>query len=69
MDLLLVALLQVTSYRFHDPVLTDRAFVTPPRRMVIAYLVGGLLAGAVVVLYSLPRPATGLLLICLGPPS
>ncbi len=52
-DLLLVALLQVTSYPFHDPVLTDRAFVTPPRRMVIAYVTAGLLGGLAIVLYSL----------------
>ncbi|MBW3660830.1 MAG: sodium:solute symporter, partial [Gemmatimonadetes bacterium] len=29
LDLLLVALLQVFSYPFHDPVLTDRAFIVP----------------------------------------
>src|SRR5262249_23647184 len=34
MDLLLVGLLQATSYPFHDPVLTDRAFVTPSRQML-----------------------------------
>jgi hypothetical protein len=52
-DLLLVALLQVTSYPFHDPVLTDRAFVTPPRRMLSAYLAAGALGGLAIVLYSL----------------
>jgi hypothetical protein len=52
-DLLLVALLQISSYPFHDPVLTDRAFVTPPRRMVIAYVTAGLLGGLAIVLYSL----------------
>ncbi|HET6921898.1 MAG TPA: hypothetical protein VFI16_02005, partial [Anaeromyxobacteraceae bacterium] len=51
-DLLLVALLQVTSYPFHDPVLTDRAFVTPKRRMLVAYLSAGLLGGLFIVLYS-----------------
>jgi hypothetical protein len=53
LDLLLVALLQVASYPFHDPVLTDRAFVTPPRRMLIAYLLAGLLGAGFIVLYSL----------------
>jgi hypothetical protein len=52
-DLLLVALLQITSYPFHDPVLTDRAFVTPRRRMVIAYVAAGALGGFAIVLYSL----------------
>lgn len=52
LDLFLVALLQVTSYPFHDPVLTDRAFVTPPRRMLVAYVSAGLLGGLFIVLYS-----------------
>ncbi|WP_224243482.1 SLC5/6 family protein [Hyalangium gracile] len=52
LDLLLVALLQVASYPFHDPVLTDRAFVTPPRRMLTAYLLAGLLGALFIVLYS-----------------
>jgi hypothetical protein len=51
-DLLLVGLLQSTSYPFHDPVLTDRAFVTPPRRMLPAYLGAGVLGAAAIVLYS-----------------
>lgn len=53
LDLLLVGLLQATSYPFHDPVLTDRAFVTPPRRMLPAYLGAGALGAAAIVLYSL----------------
>ena len=53
LDLLLVALLQTTSYPFHDPVLTDRAFVIEPRRMLKAYVVAGVLGGAAIVLYSL----------------
>lgn len=52
-DLLLVALLQVASYPFHDPVLTDRAFVTPPRRMLTAYALAGVLGALFIVLYSL----------------
>lgn len=52
-DLLLVGLLQVTSYPFHDPVLTDRAFVNPPRKMLLAFTVAGLLGAAFIVLYSL----------------
>jgi SSS family solute:Na+ symporter len=53
LDLLLVGLLQATSYPFHDPVLTDRAFVTPPRRMLPAYLAAGALGAVAIVLYSL----------------
>lgn len=52
LDLLLVALLQTTSYPFHDPVLTDRAFVTPPRKMVVAYALAGVMGGGLIVLYS-----------------
>jgi SSS family solute:Na+ symporter len=53
LDLLLVGVLQATSYPFHDPVLTDRAFVTPPRGMLGAYLGAGFLGAAAIVLYSL----------------
>jgi hypothetical protein len=53
LDLLLVGVLQATSYPFHDPVLTDRAFVTRPRSMVTSYLGAGLLGGVAIVLYSL----------------
>ena len=53
LDLLLVGVLQATSYPFHDPVLTDRAFVTAPRKMLTAYLGAGLLGAGAIVLYSL----------------
>ena len=53
LDLLLVGLLQVTSYPFHDPVLTDRAFVNPPRKMLAAFALAGVLGMAFIVLYSL----------------
>ncbi len=53
LDLLLVGLLQVTSYPFHDPVLTDRAFVNPPRKMLAAFTLAGFLGMAFIVLYSL----------------
>jgi solute:Na+ symporter, SSS family len=53
LDLLFVGLLQSTSYPFHDPVLTDRAFVNPPRKMLIAFTLAGLLGAAMIVLYGL----------------
>ena len=37
-DLLLVAALQVLSYPFHDPVLTDRGFITEEKRMLRAFV-------------------------------
>lgn len=43
LDLLLVAGLQVFSYPFQDPVLTDRAFLARERSMLTAFLVAGVL--------------------------
>ncbi|WP_018719144.1 sodium:solute symporter family transporter [Arhodomonas aquaeolei] len=43
LDLLLVAGLQVFSYPFHDPVLTDRGFLARERTMLRAFLVAGIL--------------------------
>lgn len=51
-DLLLVALLQVLSYPFHDPVLTDRGFITEEKTMLRAFVVSGLLGFACILLFS-----------------
>jgi Na+/proline symporter len=42
-DLVLVAALQVLSYPFHDPVLTDRGFITEEKTMLRAMIVSGAL--------------------------
>lgn len=52
-DLLLVALLQSFSYPFHDPVLTDRAFITRPLVMLKGYLIAGVIAAAFIALFGL----------------
>ena len=52
-DLLLVALLQVLSYPFHDPVLTDRGFVTREKTMLRAFIVAGVLGFVAIVAFSL----------------
>lgn len=52
-DLLLVGILQSFSYGFHDPVLTDRAFITDPRTMLKGYLASGVLAGGFIVVFGL----------------
>jgi Na+/proline symporter len=52
LDLLLVALLQVLSYPFHDPVLTDRGFITEEKTMLRAFVVSGLLGFACILLFS-----------------
>lgn len=49
----LLALVQITSYGFHDPVLTDRAFVTNPKRMLGAFCLAGLVGGTFIVLFGL----------------
>ncbi len=40
-----LALVQMFSYPFHDPVLTDRGFITEPKKMLKAFVVSGLLGG------------------------
>ncbi|MDA1001113.1 MAG: Na+/proline symporter [bacterium] len=47
-----LALVQVLSYPFHDPVMTDRAFITPPRVMLRAFILAGLISGGFIFLFS-----------------
>ena len=52
-DLLLVAALQILSYPFHDPVLTDRGFITEEKRMLKAFAWSGALGFLCVLAFSL----------------
>ena len=52
-DLLLVALLQIFSYPFHDPVLTDRGFITREKNMLRAMIVAGVLGFVCIFAFSL----------------
>jgi solute:Na+ symporter, SSS family len=52
-DLLLVAALQAFSYPLHDPVLTDRGFITAERAMLRAFLVSGILGFLGILAFSL----------------
>jgi Na+/proline symporter len=52
-DLVLVAALQVLSYPFHDPVLTDRGFITDEKTMLRAMIVAGILGFACIFAFSL----------------
>lgn len=52
-DLLLVALLQVLSYPFHDPVLTDRGFITEEKAMLRAFFAAGAAGFVCILLFSL----------------
>lgn len=47
-----LALVQVLSYPFHDPVMTDRGFITDPKVMVKGFALAGLVAGAFILLFS-----------------
>ncbi len=53
LDLLLVALLQVLSYPFHDPVLTDRGFITKEKNMLRAMIAAGVLGFICIFAFSL----------------
>jgi Na+/proline symporter len=52
-DLLLVAGLQIFSYPFHDPVLTDRAFITEEKTMRRAFVLAGVLGFLAILAFSL----------------
>ncbi|MDB5810666.1 MAG: sodium:solute symporter [Betaproteobacteria bacterium] len=52
-DLLLVALLQVLSYPFHDPVLTDRGFITEEKHMLRAFIIAGIAGFICIFAFSL----------------
>lgn len=47
-----LAFVQVLSYPFHDPVLTDRAFITSPKTMVRGFVLAGLISGGFILLFS-----------------
>ena len=47
-----LALVQVLSYPFHDPVLTDRGFITSPNVMLKGFMIAGLIAGGFIFLFG-----------------
>ncbi len=49
----LLALVQVFSYPFHDPVLTDRGFLNRPRQALQSFLLASVLSGGFIFLFSL----------------
>jgi len=51
-DLLLVALLQVFSYPFHDPVMTDRAFIAAPKVALKSFIAATFIGGICIILFS-----------------
>ncbi|WP_101773281.1 SLC5/6 family protein [Peptostreptococcus faecalis] len=52
LDLLLVTVIQIFSYPFHDPVLTDRGFISDEKVMLRAYIISGLLGFLSILLFS-----------------
>tara|TARA_B100001167_G_scaffold191147_1_gene161034 strand:+ start:9657 stop:10925 length:1269 start_codon:yes stop_codon:yes gene_type:complete len=52
LNLLFAAFLQSFSYPFHDPVLTDRAFLSSPKVTLKSFLLASVLGGACIVLFS-----------------
>lgn len=51
-DLLLVALVQCFSYPFHDPVLTDRGFISDTRTTLKAYIWAGIVGSLCILFFS-----------------
>ena len=49
----LLALVQVFSYPFHDPVLTDRGFLNQPKQALKSFLLASMLSGSFIFLFSL----------------
>ncbi len=49
-DLVLVASLQIFSYPFHDPVLTDRGFLQRPKAMLASFIIAG--AAGILIIFS-----------------
>ena len=52
-NLLLVAVLQSFSYPFHDPVLTDRGFLSDPRPTLTAFLAAAPIGFVCILLFSI----------------
>ena len=47
-----LAFVQIFSYPFHDPVMTDRAFITSPKVMLKGFVLAGLISGGFIFLFS-----------------
>ena len=48
-----LAAIQILSYPFHDPVLTDRGFLSPPREMLKSFILAGIMSGGFIFLFSI----------------
>lgn len=52
LNLFFVALIQIFSYPFHDPVLTDRGFITTPKITLQSYLLATVIGFTCILLFS-----------------
>lgn len=48
-----LAAIQVLSYPFHDPVLTDRGFISQPRDMLKSFVLAAIMSGGFIFLFSI----------------
>lgn len=53
LDFLILALIQSLSYPFHDPVLTDRGFITHPKTTRRSFILAAILGGVCIIAFSL----------------
>ena len=51
-DLIFVALIQIFSYPFHDPVLTDRGFITEPKKMLRGFVLAAVAGVLFITFFS-----------------
>ncbi len=52
LNLFFVALIQVLSYPFHDPILTDRGFISDPKTTLKSYVLATVIGGSCIILFS-----------------
>jgi SSS family solute:Na+ symporter len=52
LNLFFVALIQVMSYPFHDPILTDRGFISSPKTTLRSYILATFIGGGCIILFS-----------------
>jgi len=53
LNLLFAAILQSLSYPFHDPVMTDRGFLSSPKVTLNSFLLAGVVGAVCIVLFSI----------------
>lgn len=52
LNLLVAGLLQSLSYGFHDPVMTDRGFISPIKTTIRSFVLAGFIGGVCILLFS-----------------